>query len=375
MEVVGLLAGGVAHDFNNILTAIIGYGNLLNIKMPAADPLHHYVAQILASAEKAATLTQSLLAFSRKQIINAIPVDINEIVKDMKKILERIIGEDIAFDVETTDHTLIVKADKGQIEQVLMNLATNARDAMPRGGRLLITTREEEIDERFIQAHQFGAIGRYAVIAITDFGEGMDKTTQERIFEPFFTTKEVGKGTGLGLAMVYGTIKQHDGFINVSSEPGKGTTFRIYLPTAESPEPQLEKKAVQDIPSGNETLLLVEDDATVRKVTTAFLKQLGYDVIEAEGGEHAIALFRKHRDRVRLVVSDLIMPGLSGKDVHRELRKIRTDIKVLFVSGYAADILKKRGIEDEKVNFIAKPLRPDTLSKKIREVLDGHNNR
>jgi two-component system, cell cycle sensor histidine kinase and response regulator CckA len=292
IEVVGQLAGGVAHDFNNILTAIIGYGNLINLKLSATDPLQHYVAQILSSSEKAAELTRSLLAFSRKQVLNPVPIDINKIVTDMQKILERVIGENIEFKVITTDHGLIVKSDKSQIEQVLLNLATNARDAMPHGGALSITTSEVEIDEQFIRAQQYGHIGRYAVITVTDTGIGMDKTTQERIFEPFFTTKEVGKGTGLGLAMAYGTIKQHDGFINVYSESGIGTTFRIYLPLTDASVEHAEEKTTTALSMGTETLLLIEDDDIVRTVTKTMIEGLGYDVIEASDGQQAVALFR-----------------------------------------------------------------------------------
>jgi CheY-like chemotaxis protein len=238
---------------------------------------------------------------------------------------------------------------------------------------LTITTEEAEIDERFVQIHQYGNVGRYAVVSVTDTGVGMDKTTQEHIFEPFFTTKEVGKGTGLGLAMVYGTIKQHDGFINVYSESGTGTTLKIYIPLAESHKQLTGKKASSAIILGNETLLLVEDDATVRKVTKTLLEELGYSVIEATDGEHAVKLFRENRERVQFVVSDMIMPKLSGKDVHKELQKIKPDIKILFISGYAADILKQKGIENEKINFISKPLRADVLSRKIREVLGKQN--
>jgi two-component system cell cycle sensor histidine kinase/response regulator CckA len=369
MEVIGHLAGGIAHDFNNILTAIIGYGNLLNMKLSTTDPLRNYVKQILASSEKAANLTHSLLAFSRKQVINPMPVNVNEIVLGMKKILERIIGEDIEFNVETSDHDLIVKSDKGQIEQVLMNLATNARDAMPHGGMITMITDEAVIDELFVQTHQYGNVGRYALVSVTDTGVGMDKATQEHLFEPFFTTKEVGKGTGLGLAMVYGTIKQHDGFINVYSESGIGTTLKIYIPLAESHNQDTKKPALANIISGNETLLLVEDDPAVRKVTKTLLEELGYSVIEAVDGEQAVKLFKENIARVQLVVSDMIMPKLSGKDVYDELKKIKPDIKTLFISGYTADILKQKGIENEKINFISKPLRADALSRKIREIL------
>jgi two-component system cell cycle sensor histidine kinase/response regulator CckA len=370
MEAIGHLAGGIAHDFNNILTAIVGYGNLLAMKISPADPMHNFVDQIIASSEKAAGLTHSLLAFSRKQVINLASVDINGVASGMKNILERIIGEDIDFKVKTTDHDLIVKCDKGQIEQVLMNLAANARDAMPHGGRLTISTGEAEIDERFVESHQYGIVGKFAVLAVSDSGVGMDQTTQQRIFEPFFTTKEVGKGTGLGLAMVYGTIEQHSGFVNLYSEPGVGTTFKIYLPLAEHSLERDKEKTPAGIVKGTEKILLVEDDANVRKITKILLEELGYAVLEAVDGKHAIELFQKNSERVDLVVCDLIMPKLSGNDVYYELQKIKPDVRVLFVSGYTADILKQKGMENEEINFISKPLRFDALSVKLREILD-----
>ena len=253
-----------------------------------------------------------------------------------------------------------------------MNLATNARDALPHGGMLTMTTDEAEIDELFVQVHQYGNVGRYAVVSVTDTGVGMDKTTQEHLFEPFFTTKEVGKGTGLGLAMVYRTIIQHDGFKNVYSESCTGTTLKIYIPLAEPHRHPTAKPASIAVISGNETLLLVEDDPAVRKVTKTLLEELGYSVIEAVDGEQAIKLFRENVERVQLIVSDMIMPKLSGKDVHDELKKIKPDVRILFISGYTADILKQKGIENEKINFISKPLRADALSRKIREVLGKH---
>ncbi len=375
MEVVGLLAGGVAHDFNNILTAIIGYGNLLRMKLPAADPLHHYVEQILTSSEKAANLTQSLLAFSRKQVMHPILIDVNETVNSTKKLLVRVLGEDIALEVKTSDFPLMIRADTGQIEQVLLNLAANARDAMPQGGTLAITTQNTEISEQFIQEQRFGSPGRYALISITDTGVGMDRAMQQHLFEPFFTTKEVGKGPGLGLAMVYGTIKQHGGFIGVSSDLGKGTCFKIYLPLNQ-PGAQLHKKIQSSsIVRGTEMLLLIEDDESVRKVTKTMLEGLGYEVLEAVKGDQAIELFRENKEQVQLVISDMIMPGLTARDVHKELQSIRPDIKILFISGYTADVLERKGLEKEKTHFISKPLRPDALSKKIREVLEGRPQR
>ena len=370
MEAIGLLAGGVAHDFNNILSAIVGYAHLTLMKMKDDDPLRKNLDLILASSERAATLTRSLLAFSRKQIIVPKPVDVNDIVFGMKRILGRIIGEDIEFKVNTAVNDLIVKADKGQIEQVLMNLATNARDAMPNGGKLTITTEEIEIDEQFIHMHHYGQVGRYAVISVADTGVGMDEKTRENIFEPFFTTKEVGKGTGLGLSMVYGTVIQHDGFIDVYSESGQGTTFKIYLPLAESGVEHTEKQASVPVSSGNETVLLVEDDKYVREATKALLEVFGYTVIEAIDGKSADKIFRENKDLVQLVISDVIMPGQSGKEVYDELKKIKSDLKVLFISGYSADILTKKVVMWEGAHFISKPIIPDTLLKKVRELLD-----
>ena len=303
-------------------------------------------------------------------MINSMPVDINEIISGMKIILERIIGEDIEFNVHTADHALIVMADQGQIEQVLMNLVTNARDAMPKGGTLVINTDDVTIDDLFVQTHQFAKTGQYAIISVKDTGIGMNKTTQDHIFEPFFTTKEVGKGTGLGLAMVYGTIKQHNGFITVHSELGTGTTFKIYLPLASTHKLHTEITDAVTIARGNETILLIEDDAAVRRVTKALLEHLGYGIIEASNGEQGIELYLKNRDKVQLVITDIIMPKLSGKDVHDELRKFKPDVKILFMSGYTADIIQQKGFENERANFISKPLKVEELSRKLREVLD-----
>lgn len=264
MEAVGQLAGGVAHDFNNILTAIIGYGNLLQMKIKEDDPLRVNIEQILSSSERAANLIRSLLAFSRKQIMNPKPVNLNEIVERVTKLLARLIGEDIELKTFLTDKDFTVMADSSHIEQVLMNLATNARDAMPDGGLLTIGTEAVKIDEEFIKAHAYGKPGEYALISISDTGAGMDEKTKDKIFEPFFTTKEVGKGTGLGLAMVYGIIKQHDGYIHVYSEPNEGTTFRIYLPVIESEVEEIKQKDLQSVEGGTETVLVAEDDASVR---------------------------------------------------------------------------------------------------------------
>ncbi len=266
MEAVGLLAGGIAHDFNNILSAIMGYGYLLQTHMRSDDPLRENVDQILVSADRAAEVTHSLLAFSRKQILNPKPININAMMKRFEKLLSRLIGEDIELSTDFTDKDVISMADAGQIEQVLLNLATNARDAMPHGGHLTLETQLVELDDTFIRVHGYGEPGMFAVISVSDTGSGMEKETMAKIFEPFFTTKEVGKGTGLGLAMAYGIIKQHNGYINVYSEPERGTTFRIYLPAIESTEEVIVKTAIEPLPSpGTETILVAEDDRCIKR--------------------------------------------------------------------------------------------------------------
>ncbi|MDH4164556.1 MAG: PhnD/SsuA/transferrin family substrate-binding protein, partial [Nitrospirota bacterium] len=310
MEAIGILAGGVAHDFNNILSAIVGYASLLSTKMQPNDPLRHNTMQILAAAERAGSLTRSLLAFSRKQVIEPKPDDLNGIIRGFQRILSRIIGEDVAVSLACHRDPLIVEADKGQIELLLMNLATNARDAMPKGGALRIATAFEAVNT------ERGEIppGSYAVLSVADSGVGIEKERQEHIFEPFYTTKEVGKGSGLGLAIAYGIVKKHNGFIHLYSEPGLGTTFRIYLPlTAASPRRAAEADA--GIPArGSETILLVEDEEIVRTVTRTMLEDHGYSVIEAVDGENAVQVFRENQDRIQLVLCDLVMPRMNGKE-------------------------------------------------------------
>ncbi len=370
MEAVGQLAGGVAHDFNNILTAIIGYGNLMQMKIKEDDPLRVHIEQILSSSERAANLIRSLLAFSRKQIMNPKPLNLNEIVERVTKLLSRLIGEDIELKIVLTDRALTVMADSSHIEQVLMNLATNARDAMPNGGSLTIETEAVNIDEEFIKAHAYGKPGEYALISISDTGAGMDEKTKDKIFEPFFTTKEVGKGTGLGLAMVYGIIKQHDGYIHVYSEPNEGTTFRIYLPVIESEVEEIKQKDLQSVEGGTETVLVAEDDASVRGLIKDMLGRYGYNVITAEDGEDAVKKFSENRGMVQLLLFDVIMPRKNGKEAYTEIKKIKSDIKVIFISGYTADIIHKKGILEEGLNFILKPISKNNLLRKVREVLD-----
>ncbi len=369
MEAVGQLAGGVAHDFNNILTAIIGYGNFLQMKMSEDSPLRNYVKQILVSSERAANLTQSLLAFSRKQIINLTPQNINEIIRKVEKLLIRVIGEDIELRTKLAEEALVVMADSGQVEQVLINLAANARDAMPEGGLLTIETQKVGMDSEFLDVHGYGKEGDYALISITDTGEGIDEKIGDRIFEPFFTTKEVGKGTGLGLAIVYGIIKQHNGYINMYSELHKGTVFKLYIPLTKGKYEGTKLSAVISPSRGNETVLIAEDEDDVRSISKIALEEFGYRVIEAVNGEDAVDKFMQNKDDIELIIFDVVMPRMNGRKAYEEIRKIRPDIKVLFTSGYTADVIDRKGLL-EGPNFIWKPISPVSLLFKVREILD-----
>ena len=371
MEAIGLLAGGIAHDFNNILSAIVGYAYLLQTKMRGDDPLRENVDQILVSTDRAAEVTHSLLAFSRKQVLNPKPVNLNAIMERFVKLLSRLLGEDIELSTSFVDKDLISMAEAGQIEQVLLNLATNARDAMPQGGRLSLDTQLVELDDAFIRLHGYGEPGMYAAISVSDTGSGMEKETVAQIFEPFFTTKEVGKGTGLGLAIVYGIIKQHNGYVTVYSEPGKGTTFRIYLPTIKATEEILVNTAAEPLPShGDETILVAEDDSVLRKLFSTVLQAYGYTVILAEDGEEAIRLFINNKDIIHLVMLDMIMPKKSGKEAYDKIKELDPDMKILFTSGYTADRIDKDSMLKEGFHFIMKPVSPKDLLKKIREILD-----
>jgi CheY-like chemotaxis protein len=316
-------------------------------------------------------LTRRLLAFSRRQIISPKAVDPNNIIKRMEGLLFRVIGEDIELQTILVPGVLKVIADPGQIEQVLMNLAANARDAMPDGGTLTVTTEVVDLDSEFIKMHGYGKVGRYVLIVIQDTGHGMDEKTRERIFEPFFTTKEVGRGTGLGLAMVYGIVKQHEGYINVYSETGKGTAFKIYLPVIKSAVEEEELPLPDSLPKrGTETILIAEDDAGVRKITRDILERAGYTVIEAVDGQEAVDIFILNKDRIHLLLIDVIMPRKSGKDVYEEIKKIEPEIKMLFISGYTANTVHRKGVLEEGKHFIQKPILSDNLLKKIRAVLD-----
>ncbi len=371
MEAVGQLAGGIAHDFNNILTTITGYGSFLKMKLEKGDPLMPYVEQVINSAERAANLTRQILAFSRKQVIDPKPVNLNETIKKVEKLLLRLIREDIELKTIFADMDLTIMADSAQIEQVLMNLCTNARDAMPEGGLLTIESGLVELDEEYLKTHACGRPGKYALISVADTGSGMDEKTRERIFEPFFTTKEPGKGTGLGLSIVYGIIKQHNGHINVYSELCKGTTFKIYLPLIRSKVAETQPITLSSLEGGTETILVAEDDKEVRKLSKDVLECFGYKVIETGDGEDTINRFKENEDKIQLLILDVIMPKKNGREVYEEIRKIRPDIKVLFMSGYTADIINSKGILEKGANFISKPVSSHEFLRKVREVLDN----
>jgi PAS domain S-box-containing protein len=369
MEAVGTLAGGVAHDFNNILTVIMGSANLMQMNTDKDDVLRPHIDQIIASSERAADLTRSLLAFSRKQHITLEPHDVNGVVLSTAKLLTRLLPEDIELTMHLAENDTFSLLDVTQISQVLMNLATNARDAMPHGGSLTITTERVVLDETFEGPHGTGKPGEYLRLSVSDTGTGMDEETTKRIFEPFFTTKGVGKGTGLGLASAYGIVKQHDGFIAVSSVPLMGSTFDVYLPLTETPAPQ-KAPASGEPKKGTETILVAEDDRDVRGLLTDILESHGYTTIEAVDGDDAIRLHQEHKDKVDLIILDVVMPGKNGKEALDEITRTNPFAKAIFVSGYTGDVVIDKGIESESVDFLQKPITVTELLGKVREVLD-----
>lgn len=369
MEAIGQLAGGIAHDFNNILTAIIGFEHLL-METVQSEKSRHYALQVLALADKASNLTRDLLAFSRKQTIHPKQLDINGTIRKICKILKRLIGEDIELHLNLYDTPLPVLAVTGHLEQVFMNLATNARDAMPDGGFLTISTEFIQIDNSYVELNRQGEAGRYALISFSDTGIGMDESTRLRVFEPFFTTKEVGKGTGLGLSTAYGIIHQHEGFITVYSEEKEGTTFRIYLPLIDSAE-DLDSECRSELvpPRGCEVVLLVEDEPEVRQVMSTLLEKNGYQVIVAVDGDHALEQFLEYEDSIDLLILDVIMPKKNGKEVYDIISKTNDGMKTIFISGYTADIVEQKGIP-EFCHLVSKPFSPHDFLWKVRDVLD-----
>ena len=370
-EAVGQLAGGVAHDFNNILSAMIGFTTLAQMKMKEDDPARKHLSKLFELADKAAKLTGSLLAFSRKQVINVRPLKLNEIINNTCMLLERLIGEDIKLDVRLTDENIVIMTDNIQLDQILVNLATNARDAMPEGGTLSISTSVMSMDDEFIRLHGHGKPGRYALIQVEDTGSGMDENTRNKIFDPFFTTKEVGKGTGLGLAIVYGIIRQHGGYIDVYSEAQKGTTFRMYFPMLSINADISESAHVLPLKGGAEVILVAEDEQATRESLRDMLEEYGYKVIEAYDGQDAVRKFMDQQEFVSLILMDVVMPHKSGKEAFDEIRKINPKARVVFTSGHTGDMVRSRGIVDEGRHFIPKPVSPEELLTKIRQTLDS----
>jgi PAS domain S-box-containing protein len=372
MEAVGQLAGGVAHDFNNLLTAILGYANLLLDELPPQDPLRNDLDEIRSAGERAASLTRQLLAFSRRQMLQPQIVDINTLVTGMQKLLRRLMTEHVEVMTALARDLLPVRVDPSSIEQVLVNLAVNARDAMPAGGRLTIETANVDLDEAYAKNHIPLVPGRYVMIAVGDTGQGMDPVTRARIFEPFFTTKEQGKGIGLGLATVYGIVKQNGGYIWVYSEVGHGTVFKVYLPPAESPS------ATQGVMRGEdagrkkygwETVLLVEDEDAVRVLAREVLRRNGYVVLEARHGIDALRIAERHPDEIHLMITDLVMPHMSGSELAKRLSSARPGMKLLFMSGYTDHDVMHRDLTPG-VTFVQKPFTPEVLARKVRHVLD-----
>jgi two-component system, cell cycle sensor histidine kinase and response regulator CckA len=371
VEAIGRLAGGVAHDFNNIFAVIMGYGQLAERQIGSEHPARPRLDQMLKAAERAAGLTRQLLAFSRKQVMQPKVLDLNVVVADTQKMLGRLIGEDIDFVTHVAPGLGTVKADPGQIEQVILNLAVNARDAMPKGGTLTLETANVDFDADYAAAHPPMKAGGYAMLAVSDTGIGMDTETQRRIFEPFFTTKPEGQGTGLGLATVYGIVKQSDGYILVESEPGRGTTFKMYLPRvddlAEAVKPAV---AAAVAPRGDETILLVEDTEALREVICEVLEEQGYTVLLSSQGEEALDLARGYKGPIHLLLTDVVMPKLGGGDLARQLAALRPEVRVLYMSGYAEGVISHQGVLGEGVALLEKPFTPDKLVRAVREALD-----
>jgi PAS domain S-box-containing protein len=371
MEAFGQLAGGVAHDFNNLLTIISGYGEMMLASLRADDPNRWMIEAVLKAGDRAAQLTRQLLAFSRKQVVQPQILDLNAVVAGTDKMLARLIGEDVNLTTVLPPALAGVKADPGQVEQVIVNLVVNARDAMPRGGRITIETANVVLDTSYAQARDKVEPGRYVRLAVSDTGDGMTEEVKQHIFEPFFTTKEVGKGTGLGLATVFGIVKQSGGHVGVASEVGRGTTFEIYLPAVEdAPPPEKSMEGPTATLTGTETVLLVEDESAVREMTRKALQVNGYTVLEAADGAEAIRLCDRHEGPIDLVVSDVVMPRMGGRELAERLTALRPETRVLFVSGHTDDAVVRQGILQAEVAFLQKPFSMDALRLKVRTVLD-----
>jgi hypothetical protein len=369
MESIGRLAGGIAHDFNNLLTVINGYSKMLLAELKTGDPFRDPLEEIEKAGERAAGLTRQLLAFSRKQILQPGVLDLNILLGNMRAMLERLMGEDVEVRFAFHPEGATVQADRHQLEQVIMNLAVNARDAMPGGGRLLMETALVELDESCVSSSPEARPGRYAMLAVSDTGIGMDETTRQRIFEPFFTTKPAGQGTGLGLAMIQGIVAQSGGFVNVYSEPGQGTAFKIYLPALASADVAAEKSVAPSELRGGETILVVEDQGQVRDFAVAALKGYGYHVLQAPDAAEALSICEREGECIHLVLTDVVMPHMGGRELAARLVETRPEIKVLYMSGYTDNVIVHHGVLDEGANLIQKPFSPEELARKVRETL------
>lgn len=374
LEAVGILAGGVAHEFSNILATMKGAAYLIQKKLHEDSPLMKYAEQLLSSIGKANNLSQGLLTFSRKQTISLNPLYFNEAIRKIIKLVGQLIGEHIKLTLMLADRDITVMADANQIEQVLVNLVTNARDSMPDGGNLTIGTDIMEMNREFIKGHGYGIPGKYAVLTVADTGIGMEEGIREKIFQPFFTTKAVGKGSGLGLAVTYGIVKQHNGFIDAASIPGEGTTFTIYLPVVDAEVIDDQGRDLSPVKTGTETILLAEDDPDTRAIMSELLEMTGYHVLVAGDGEDAISVFRENKDRIQLVLVDVRMPKKNGRAVYEAIKRSDPRMKILFISGYTADIIDSHGILEEGLNFISKTALPEEILTKIREILDKQEN-
>ncbi|MHB1295007.1 MAG: hybrid sensor histidine kinase/response regulator [Anaerolineae bacterium] len=368
MEAMGRLAGGVAHDFNNLLTVINGYSEFMLEGMAQDDPLIDDLSEIRAAGERAASLTRQLLTFSRKQVFEPRPVDLNAVLSGMTRMLQRILGEDIELVLRQAPQVGTIRADPGQIEQVIVNLAVNARDAMPNGGRLILSTKDIHVEEGHSVMRLDPAPGSYLLLTVSDTGCGMPREVLSHLFEPFFTTKEPGQGTGLGLSTVYGIVKQTGGSIHVSSEMGKGSTFRIFLPHGEVEESE-QAETVTEWPEGNETILLVEDQSEVRSLTARMLRSLGYTVLDAGSGKEAIERAESSGSRLHLLLTDVVMPGMNGKELAERLCLHHPQLRVLFVSGYSDSAIGRYGVLDAGASFLQKPFSVGALARRVREVL------
>src|SRR3989475_1106955 len=372
METIGKLAGGVAHDFNNLVTIITGDSDMVLSRIGPEDPMRRDIEQIKKAGDRAHSLTRQLLAFSRRQMLQPKVLDLNAVVSNLEPMLHRLIGENIELAIVLKPGLGQVKADPGQLEQVLMNLTINARDAMPHGGKLLFETDNATLDEVYARQHIPTQPGSYVRLAVSDTGCGMDEATQSRIFEPFFTTKEQGKGTGLGLSTVYGIVKQHDGYIAVDSEVGRGTTFTIYLPRVEDAvEPVVGGAGPDGSPRGEETILLVEDEGDVRELAREILEKSGYAVLEAANGPDALRIAARHEGVIHLLLTDVVMPQMSGRELARRLVRTRPEVRVLYTSGYIDENMMRRSVVDQDTALLKKPFSSDALVRRVREVLDG----